>query len=102
MDLDTLLRLIAWLTVALALVAPTADVFSRRARRILDGGAPLTECQSERASTFPVFDCDRSGGVLRCAGLVLRSSWMLCVAGGVAPPQRLSFHSSGGALFQAR
>src|SRR5260370_130936 len=27
---------------------------------------------------------------------------MLCIVGGVAPPQRSAHHSSGGALFQAR
>jgi hypothetical protein len=32
MDLHTLLQLTAWLAVALALVAPMADVLSRRAR----------------------------------------------------------------------
>src|SRR5215813_11913908 len=38
---------------------------------------------------------------LRCACLVSKSSWMPCIPGGVAPPQRLACHSSEGVLFQA-
>src|SRR5262249_16865887 len=30
------------------------------------------------------------------------SSWVLCIGGGVAPPRRSAYHSSAGALFQAR
>src|SRR5262249_4545066 len=39
---------------------------------------------------------------LRCACLVPKSSWMPCIVGGVAPPQRLACQSSEGVLFQAR
>jgi hypothetical protein len=48
------------------------------------------------------FGCSLPCQPLRCGCLVPRSSWMPCIAGGVAPPQRLAFHSSGGGLFQAR
>src|SRR5262249_20245781 len=41
-----------------------------------------------------------AGGYVVC--LVPESSWMLCIAGGVAPPQHPACHSSEGVLFQAR
>src|SRR5262249_32888672 len=86
-------------SVAAASACPTALV--RRA-----ASSPLRPRRPRPSrrlvSFFGVFVCWRLCGLLRCACLLPKSSWMPCITDGVAPPQRLAHHASRGVLFQAR
>jgi len=44
----------------------------------------------------------RDSGYCEISSEVVASSWMRCIPGGVAPPQRSVRHVSRGRLFQAR